>query len=59
MEKEVQCPWCANTVVPQVRVFRNDHGDIKERRCPECNKILAAYLDEKRPVLKKVRTFEG
>lgn len=59
MEKEVQCPWCAHSVVPEVRIFRNDHGDIKERRCPECKKVLSAYLDEKRPVLNKVRAFKG
>ncbi|MCH7521024.1 MAG: hypothetical protein IIB42_04895 [Candidatus Marinimicrobia bacterium] len=27
--------------------------------CPECKKVLSAYLDEKRQVLNKVRAFES
>jgi ribosomal protein S27AE len=57
VKKEVQCPWCGDTVVPEVRVANNDYGEIKERKCPKCKGILAAYLDEKRTVLAKVRSF--
>lgn len=56
--KEIRCPWCGETVVPQVSVFHNDYGDVKERRCPKCKAIIAAYLDEKRTVLEKIRTFQ-
>jgi len=58
VEEKVKCPWCGDTVVPQVRVFHNRYGDIKERRCPKCKSVMAAYLDEKRVVLEKLRLFQ-
>ena len=58
VEEKVKCPWCSEEVVPQVRVFRNNYGDIKERRCPKCKSVMAAYLDEKGIVLNKVRSFQ-
>jgi len=58
METEVKCAWCGDTVVPQVRVVHNDYGNVKERRCPKCTAIVAAYLEEKRHVLEKVRSFQ-
>jgi ribosomal protein S27AE len=57
VEKEVRCAWCGEAVSPEVKIIRNEMGEIKERRCPKCNAVLAAYLDEKRTVLGKVRTF--
>ena len=57
METEVKCTLCGETVVPQIRIIHNDYGNVKERRCPRCNAILAAYLEEKRRVLDKVRSF--
>ncbi len=59
MKKEVICPWCGETVLPQVTVSRNAYGDIRERRCPKCKAVVAAYLDEKRIVLEEVRTFQN
>ena len=57
MEKEVQCAWCEETVVPQVKIVNKENGNVKERRCPKCSGILAAYLEEERLVLEKVRSF--
>ena len=59
METEVKCAWCGEMVVSQVRVVHNDYGNVKERRCPKCKAIVAAYLEEKRQVLEKVRSFQG
>jgi len=58
METEIKCPWCGNAVVPQARVIHNDHGNVKERRCPRCKGIVAVYLEEKGQVLEKVRSFQ-
>ncbi len=58
METEVKCVWCGEVVVPQVKIIHNDYGNVKERRCPRCNAILAAYLEEEGGVLEKVRSFK-
>ena len=58
METEVKCVWCGEVVVPQVKIVHNDYGNVKERRCPRCNAILAAYLEEEGRVLEKVRSFK-
>ena len=59
MEKQVNCPWCAELVTPVATVSTKEHSNVKERKCPKCNRILAAYLDEPGVVLEKVRTFRG
>ena len=59
VEKEVKCAWCGELVSPAVKTVRNENGEIKERRCPKCNSMVGAYLDEKRTVLAKVRTFDS
>lgn len=57
MGKQVVCPWCGESVMPQVSISNKEHGKVMERRCPKCNGIMAAYLNEKRKVLESVRTF--
>lgn len=57
MEKEVKCPWCGENVTPEVRLLSNQYGDVRERRCPKCNNVLAAYLEQEGDFLKKMRTF--
>lgn len=59
MEKQVKCPWCGSLVTPVACVSTRQYGDVKERKCPECNQVIAAYLDEPRVVLEKVRPFQG
>jgi hypothetical protein len=56
--EKVKCPWCSEEAVPQIKVSRNNYGTIKERRCPKCKSVIAAYLDEKRTILDKVRSFQ-
>jgi phage FluMu protein Com len=57
MEKEVKCPWCKEKTVPKVSLLKKQLGDVKERRCTECGKVLAAYLEEEGDFLPEMRTF--
>lgn len=57
MEKEVKCPWCEKKIVPKVSLLKKQLGEVRERRCSECGKILAAYLVEEGDFLPKIRTF--
>ncbi len=57
MDKEVKCPWCGEMTVPKVSHFKNDYGDIIERRCSKCSKVLAAYLEQEGDFLTDIRKF--
>lgn len=57
-EEKVKCPWCERENIPGTIIEKSDHGSIVVRRCSLCGKILASYLDEKRIILDKVRTFK-
>lgn len=57
MKKNIECPWCNKPISPKVNITKGEYGDIKEWKCPECEKILSAYLNEKSPILEKVRNF--
>lgn len=57
MEKEVKCPWCEKKIVPKASLLKKGFGDVKERRCSECGKVLAAYLEGEGNFLSKIRTF--
>ena len=57
---EIKCPWCEEvTPVSEVKVAhkKNEFGAVIERRCPGCNKVLAAYLEEEGDFLSRMRTF--
>ena len=60
MKEKVKCPWCGK-VMPayeaKVQRYKNDYGTVIERRCTECSKVLAAYLEEEGDFLSKMRTF--
>lgn len=59
MAKEVKCPWCGEVgIEPKVNRIKNDYGNVIERRCPKCGKVLAAYLTEEGLFLEKMRTFK-
>ena len=55
--KERSCPWCGETIVPEVKRHKNAYGDIVERLCPKCGKVLAAYLEQEGDFLTKIRSF--
>ena len=57
MKEQVKCPWCSQMTVPKVSHLKNDYGDIIERRCSECGKVLAAYLEQEGDFLSKIRRF--
>jgi len=59
MDMEVKCPWCEKKSVPGVEFVKKANGTVKERRCSECGKILAAYLDGEGDFLKAIRKFEN
>jgi uncharacterized Zn finger protein len=57
-EKKITCPWCQKETVVWESKEKSDYADIVVRRCAECGDVIAAYLDEDRVVLGKVRTFQ-
>jgi len=58
-EKQVKCPWCTKTVTPKVERKKMSSGDVMERQCPECKKVLAAYLATEGNFFPKIRVFEN
>ena len=59
MAKEIKCAWCGEVgIKPEVNRIKNDYGNVIERRCPKCGKVLAAYLEEEGLFLEKMRTFK-
>ena len=59
MEAPVKCPWCEKKAAPVLKVLKRENGSVKERRCAECGKALAAYLDGEGDFLKAIRKFEN
>lgn len=57
MKKIVKCPWCGETVAPDVRLLTKEFGEVKERSCPRCGKVLSAYLVAAGNFLPEIRTF--
>ncbi|NQT67948.1 MAG: hypothetical protein HQ552_00030 [Desulfobacteraceae bacterium] len=56
-EKEIKCPWCEDTMTPIVRQDSGKFGNINERRCSKCDKILGAYLVEEGDFFPKIKRF--
>ena len=56
-KKERSCPWCGETMTPEVRHNKNDYGEVVERSCSKCGKVLAAYLEEAGDFLMKMRSY--
>lgn len=59
MIKEIKCGWCGELTLPNEKKFNNEYGNIIERRCSKCDKVLAAYLVEEGNFLPKIRTFSN
>jgi uncharacterized Zn finger protein len=59
MEKEVECPWCGKKAVPKIQILKKEKGNVGERRCTSCGKVLAAYLVEEGNFMKNIRKFEN
>lgn len=59
MDKEVTCPWCLKQTTPKAEIIKKQNGDVRERRCTECGKILAAYLADEGDFISMVRKFDN
>ena len=57
-EKRVKCAWCGKETGAAVTREKSDYGNIVVRKCTECDKIIASYLDEDKTILEKVRSFQ-
>ncbi|MBU1451332.1 MAG: hypothetical protein KKB57_12535 [Proteobacteria bacterium] len=57
-EEILSCPWCEKSAKVTSEKANNQYGDIIVRRCSECQRVIASYLDEGMVVLKKVRNFQ-
>ena len=57
MSKEIKCPWCGERVTPEAKVMQRKVAEVVERRCPRCGKVLAAYLEQDRDFMPRIRTF--
>jgi NAD-dependent SIR2 family protein deacetylase len=52
-----KCPWCGAEGKPETNLLKNAHGEVRERRCSHCGKVLAAYLEEEGEFMPKTRAF--
>lgn len=59
MDKEITCPWCKTETVPGLSLVNKPNGTVRERRCTNCGKVLAAYLVEEGDFLNSIRTFQN
>jgi phage FluMu protein Com len=59
MEAPVKCPWCEKEAAPVLKALKKANGSVKERRCTECGKVLAAYLDGEGDFIKEILKFEN
>ena len=59
MDKEVKCPWCEEMTLPKINHVKNDYGNVLERRCHKCGKVLAAYFEQEGDFLPGTRTFSN
>lgn len=59
MDIKVICPWCEKETAPETVMREKAHGKVRERRCAECGKVLAAYLADEGPFMRSVRKYEN
>ncbi len=55
----VKCPWCEEVKMPKMIILKNDYGDVRERRCATCGKILSAYFIEEGNFLESIRKSQN
>ena len=59
MDKEVICPWCEKQITPEINMIEKQYCKVRERRCSECGKVLAAYFADEGNFMCSVRKFEN
>lgn len=58
--KQIICPWCreaSSEAEVTVNTRKSDYGSLIERRCRQCHKVLAAYLENAGDFLPRIRRF--
>ena len=58
-QKPRKCPWCEETTDVKEVILKKTHGEIRERRCGNCGKVLAAYLADEGQFLPKMRSYQN
>ncbi|MBK5100773.1 MAG: hypothetical protein JJE15_07255 [Desulfobacteraceae bacterium] len=58
-QKARKCPWCGEAGEPQIKVMKKTYGEVMERRCSSCGKVLAAYLEGEGNFLPKMRSYQN
>jgi len=58
MSKEIICPWCNEKTETDKKILKKENSQVVERRCKNCGKILAAYMENEKDFLPKIRVFD-
>ena len=56
-KNERKCPWCGKVAFLEVMLVKKRSGDVRETRCANCGKVLAAYLVEEGDFMSGIRAF--
>lgn len=59
MGKEAICPWCEKKTVPKMNILNKVYGNVRERRCTHCGKVLSAYLVGEGDFMGRIRKFKN
>jgi len=59
MDNEIMCPWCNKKTIPKMSLVKKQNGSVRERRCAECDNVLAAYLEEEGDFMGNIRKFQN
>ena len=46
MTEEIECPWCGEKMIPESKILQRKAGELIERSCHNCGKVIAAYLGD-------------
>jgi uncharacterized Zn finger protein len=52
-----KCPWCSEMTEPEIKVLKKEWGNVRETRCANCGKVVAAYLVEEGDFMSGIRAF--
>ena len=58
-QKQRKCPWCGEIADVKEKLIKKTHGEVRERRCVNCGKVLAAYLSDEGQFLPKMRSYQN
>jgi len=59
IDKKAMCPWCEKQTTPKISMIEKGHCKIREIRCAECGKVLAAYLADEGAFMRSIRKYEN